>query len=76
MIFTATARRFTVKIGNAVKFRKTGKVGLIVEKTRHCVPDGNPNGDFTIEYRYKIACGEDIVNIPQSGFWSAVEVVA
>jgi len=64
-----------MKVGDAVRFRKTGKVGLIVEKLRRCVPDGNPNGDFTVEYRYKIACGEDIINIPQTRFYSVLEVV-
>ena len=64
-----------MKVGDAVRFKKTGKVGLVVDCFRRCIPDGNPNGDFTIEYRYKIACDEDIINVPQVGFYNVLEVI-
>ena len=64
-----------MKVGDVVKFKATGQVGLVLERLRRCVPDGNPNGDFTIEYRYKVSFGDEIVHIPQSNFCRYVEVV-
>ncbi len=64
-----------MKVGDAVRFKKTGKVGLVVDCFRRCIPDGNPNGDFNIEYRYKIVCDEDIINVPQVGFYNVLEVI-
>lgn len=43
-----------LKVGDAVKERCSGRVGLVIEKYRRAEPDGNPNGDFTISYRYKV----------------------
>lgn len=65
-----------MKVGNVVRFRKTGKVGLIVDKIRRCVPDGNPNGDFVIEYRYKVSCGEELITIPHGTIWNIAEVIS
>ena len=64
-----------MKIGDMIKMKRTGEVGLIVEKIRKCVPDGNPNGDFCIEYKFKVACGDKIVIVPQHGFHAYAEVV-
>ena len=75
MIFLKTGLRLMMKVGDAVRFKKTGRIGLVVDCFRRCIPDGNPNGDFNIEYRYKIACGEDIVNIPRSNFYNVLEVI-
>ena len=64
-----------MKVGDVVKFKKTGNIGLVLEKIRRCVPDGNPNGDFTVEYRYKVSFGDEIINIPQSNYSRFLEVV-
>ena len=64
-----------MKIGDMIKLKQTGEVGLIVEKIRRCVPDGNPNGDFNIEHHYRIAIGDRFVMIPQAGFFRRAEVV-
>ena len=64
-----------MRVGDMVKFKSTGHVGLVLERIRRCVPDGNPNGDFTIEYKYKVSFGDEVVLIPQSNFWRYVEVV-
>ena len=58
-----------MKIGDMIKLKRTGEVGLIVEKMRKCVPDGNPNGDFNIEHSYRVAIGDRFVVIPHAG-WS------
>jgi len=52
-----------MKIGDVVKERCSGQVGLVVEKYRRAEPDGNPNGDFTISYRYKVLFGTEAVFI-------------
>ena len=64
-----------MKIGDMIKMKRTGKIGLILEKVRHCVPDGNPNGDFCIEYKYKVACDDKIVMIPAAKFHVHAEVI-
>lgn len=64
-----------MNVGDVVKFKKTGDIGLVLEKIRRCVPDGNPNGDFTVEYRYKVSFGGEIINIPQSNYSRFLEVV-
>jgi len=52
-----------VKIGDAVKERCSSRVGIVVEKYRHAEPDGNPNGDFTTSYRYKVLFGTETVMV-------------
>ena len=64
-----------MKVGDAVKIRRNGEIGLIIQRTRRCVPDGNPNGDFNIEYSYKVACGEKIVTIPQRDAYAMMKVI-
>ena len=64
-----------MKIGDMIKLKRTGEVGLIVEKIRKCVPDGNPNGDFNIEHHYRIAIGDRFVMIPQAGWTRVAEVM-
>ena len=64
-----------MKVGDAVEMRRDGSVGIIINKIRRCVPDGNPNGDFNIEYSYKVACGEKIFIIPQHGSYSMMRVI-
>tara|TARA_Y100001970_G_scaffold260131_1_gene341876 strand:+ start:289 stop:495 length:207 start_codon:yes stop_codon:yes gene_type:complete len=65
-----------MKAGDMVKLKKSGDVGIVLQKTRRCVPDGNPNGDFNIEYTYRIACGEDIFVVPHRNFHLVVEVIS
>jgi len=48
-----------VKVGDAVRLKRTNEVGVVVEKYRRSVPDGNPNGDFTFEYRWKVLFGTE-----------------
>ena len=64
-----------MRVGDAVEIKRDGSVGLIVDKIRKCVPDGNPNGDFTIEYSYKVACGEKIMIIPQRSSYRMMRVI-
>ena len=67
-----------MRVGDMVKFKRTGEVGLIIEKIRKCVPDGNPNGDFNIEYHWRISCNDKIISVPSkwfSGQFRHVEVV-
>jgi len=64
-----------MKIGDMIKLKRTGEVGLIVETIRRCVPDGNPNGDFNIEYHYRIAIGDRFVTIPRAGWSRIAEMV-
>ena len=64
-----------MKVGDMVKLKRSGRVGVVLQKVRRCVPDDNPNGDFNIEYTYRIACGNDIVAVPQRSFHMAVEVI-
>jgi len=48
-----------LKVGDVVKERCSGQVGLVIEKYRRTEPDGNPNGDFTISYQYKVLFGTE-----------------
>tara|TARA_B100000085_G_C18167151_1_gene359989 strand:+ start:40 stop:237 length:198 start_codon:yes stop_codon:yes gene_type:complete len=64
-----------MKIGDMIKLKRTGEVGLIVEKIRRCVPDGNPNGDFNIEEHYRVSIGDRFVMIPRAGWTRVAEVV-
>tara|TARA_R110001583_G_scaffold14285_1_gene60083 strand:- start:8605 stop:8802 length:198 start_codon:yes stop_codon:yes gene_type:complete len=50
-----------MKVGDVVKERCSGQVGLVIEKLSRAEADGNPNGDFTISYRYKVLFGTDEV---------------
>ena len=50
-----------LKVGDAVNERCSGRVGLVIEKYRRAEPDGNPNGEFTISYRYKVLFGTETV---------------
>ena len=43
-----------MKIGDCVKTRWNDSVGVIIEKKYRCVPDGNPNGDFTRELEWRV----------------------
>ena len=61
-----------MKIGDAVKLRTSGQVGLVIDISRRAVPDGNPNGDFTFEYRYKVLFGEEAMVIRNR---SSLEVI-
>jgi hypothetical protein len=65
-----------VKVGDLVKLKRSGRIGIVLQKIRRCVPDGNPNGDFNIEYTYRITCGNDIVAVPAHNFYMVVEVLS
>ena len=64
-----------MKVGDMVKIKESGQIGLILEKVMHRVPDGNPNGDFYIEFWYKIACDDEITMIPKYRFHTYAEVI-
>lgn len=48
-----------MKVGDAVRLKRTNEVGIVVKKHRRSVPDGNPNGDFTFEYHWTVLFGTD-----------------
>lgn len=50
-----------MKVGDTVRVRHTGQIGLVVEKRRMAFPDGNPNGDFVTRYRYQLLFGGALV---------------
>ena len=64
-----------MKIGDMIKLKQTGEVGLIVEKIRKCVPDGNPNGDFNVEEYFRVAINDKFVVLPRAGFFRRAEVI-
>ena len=61
-----------MKVGDAVKERCSGRVGIVIEKYRHAEPDGNPNGDFNISYRYKMLFGTETLMVRNT---SSFEIV-
>jgi hypothetical protein len=61
-----------MKVGDAVRECCSGQVGLVIEKYRRAEEDGNPNGDFTISYQYKVMFDTEIVFIRNA---SSVEVI-
>ena len=61
-----------MKVGDVVKERCSGQVGLVIEKYRRAEADGNPNGDFTISYQYKVMFDTEIVFIRNA---RSIEVV-
>jgi hypothetical protein len=61
-----------MKVGDVVKLRSNGNIGLAVGRLRRTELDGNPNGDFTVYYRYKVLFGEESMIIRKPGL---VEVV-
>ena len=48
-----------MKVGDVVKELCSGQVGLVIERYRRAEPDGNPNGDFTVSYQYKVLFGTE-----------------
>tara|TARA_B100000700_G_scaffold272626_1_gene316354 strand:+ start:1672 stop:1878 length:207 start_codon:yes stop_codon:yes gene_type:complete len=65
-----------MKVGDMIKLKRSGRLGIVLKKIRRCVPDGNPNGDFNIEYTYKVACGNDIVSLPARNLYMSVEMLS
>ncbi len=64
-----------MKIGDMVRLKKSGSIGLIVDKFRRCVPDGNPNGDFNIVHTWQVQCADSVVNIRQRDFFKVAEII-
>jgi hypothetical protein len=62
-----------MKVGDMVKLRSNGKIGLVVDRFRRSEPDGNPNGDFMISYRYRVLFGEEAMMIRNT---AALEVIS
>jgi hypothetical protein len=58
-----------MNVGDAVRLKSTGEVGIVVKKHRRSVHDGNPNGDFTFEYRWSVLFGNETRTI--TGRWAA-----
>ena len=52
-----------MKPGDLVKHRLRGDLGLVINKHRHTEADGNPNGDFTISYQYKVLFNTELIMI-------------
>ena len=65
-----------MKVGDMVKLKRSGRIGIVLKKIRRCVPDGNPNGDFNIEYTYRIACDNDIIAVSERNFYMAGEILS
>ena len=61
-----------MKPGDIVKHLHRGDIGLVIEKYRHTEADGNPNGDFTISYRYKVLFNTELIMIRHA---RALEIV-
>ena len=62
-----------MKVGDVVKERCSGRVGLVIEKHSRAEADGNPNGDFTISYQYKVLLGTETIFVRNS---RSVEVIS
>ena len=62
-----------MKVGDIVKLRNNGRGGLITEKYSRSEADGNPNGDFTVYYLYKILF--DTGTVVLRDLWQRVEIV-
>ena len=52
-----------MRVGDIVKERCSGQVGMVIQQIQKRELDGNPNGDFTISYQYKVMFGTEIVVI-------------
>ena len=65
--------RYMMKVGDVVKLRSNGKIGLVIDRFTRSEPDGNPNGDFMVCYRYRVLFGEETMII-QNGV--SVEVIS
>lgn len=61
-----------MKVGDVIKERCSGQVGLVIEKYRRVEQDGNPNGDFTVSYKYKVLFGTETVFVRNA---RSVEVI-
>ena len=61
-----------MKIGDVVKLRSDGRVGLVTERFRRTVPDGNPNGDYTVYYVHRVVFDSETMMIRNAG---SVEVI-
>jgi hypothetical protein len=62
-----------VKVGDLVKHKGFGKVGLVVDRFRRSIPDGNPNGDFIIYYVHCVLFNTGTMMIRNAG---SVEVIS
>mgnify|MGYP001326732658 CR=1 FL=1 len=56
-----------MKVGDVVKYRCSGQIGLVIEKNRRVLSDGNPNGDFMVYYRYKVLFDSETIMIQNPG---------
>lgn len=60
-----------MKVGDAVIRIANGQIGLILEKRRKAESDGNPDGDFTISYKYSVLFDSVVYFLPSR----AIEVI-
>jgi|TARA_R110001583_G_scaffold5598_5_gene30057 hypothetical protein len=60
-----------MKVGDAVIRIANGQIGIILEKHSRAEPDGNPNGDFTISYIYKVLLDDAVYFLP-SRCWEVI----
>ena len=61
-----------MKIGDVVKLRWDGRIGLVTERFRRAESDGNPNGDFTVYYVHRVVFDDGTMMIRDH---TAVEVI-
>ena len=61
-----------MKVGDVVKLKVNGKIGLVTDRIRRTEADGNPNGDFVIYYVHRVQFGEQSMVIKNH---SSVEVI-
>ena len=62
-----------MKVGDVVRLKVDGRVGLVIDRIRRAVPDGNPNGDFMIDYWHRVLFGEETMVVKER--W-ALEVIS
>ena len=61
-----------MKVGDCVKLKVNGMIGLVTDRIRRTEADGNPNGDFIIYYVHRVQFDDRSLIIEKH---SSVEVV-
>jgi len=62
-----------MKVGDVVKERCSGQVGLVIERHSRAELEGSPNSDFTVSYQYKVLFGTETVFVRNT---RSVEVIS
>lgn len=62
-----------MKVGDCVKLKVNGMIGLVTDRIRRTEADGNPNGDFIIYYVHRVQFDDRSLIIEKH---SSVEVIS